>query len=486
MEKGKVNRRQFLQMAAGASGVALLAACAPKPAPRPAEPTKGPVAEATKVPEAKPADEGPIRITYIQRSTEDEMKRAEELSTLFNKNFPQYNVSNLFVSFAESEAKLMSMYAAGIPPDIYGVTGTNPYVERILRGMVLSAQPFIDREGPETFKDAWPVVLNVFKLNGEVWAIPPCLHPAGVWINATLFDEAGVAYPPVDWKDKSWTWEAMIETARKLTLDKNEDGKIDQVGLAMDHSSPWFLTRLWGKDVAAQEAYDTGILRKLETDKAEVYDACLKSMEARQDLIWKHHVSPQPQESGALSAMGPMLKTGVLAMQFSGPWAIWGELPAQYKFRGAAHPWGGVNGNGTQVRQCWPEAWEISSKTASPEAAWAYTRWVCFDPEAIAISMKWTNTLPPTRSGFELWMKQYGERLAMTPEEQQTMFCGSLEQAETGVADHIFAGWAMVRDLRGPEFQPAWENTKTMKECLDSFIPKANQALADYLREMGI
>ncbi|MBM4431938.1 MAG: hypothetical protein FJ026_16555, partial [Chloroflexi bacterium] len=221
MDTMRMTRRTFAKCSGALGAMAVLAACAPtQPTATPVPPTKAAPAEATKAPEptkvptAKPAAQGPARITFIARSNDFEMKRQDETSAAFNKKFPQYNVSNLYVSFAESEPKLMAMYAAGIPPDIYGVTGTNPYIERILRGMVLSAQPFIDKEGPDAFKDAWPVVLNVFRLSGQTWAIPPSLHVAGVWLNATLFDEAGVPYPTVDWSDKSWNWEAFVETAK--------------------------------------------------------------------------------------------------------------------------------------------------------------------------------------------------------------------------------------------------------------------------------
>ena len=197
-------------------------------------------------------------------------------------------------------------------------------------------------------------------------------------------------------------------------------------------------------------------------------------------------MSPQPDEAGPLSQIGPLLLTGAIAFNVGGPWALWGELPKEFKFRGAVMPTGGVAGAGTTCKNTWAEPFQISSKAKDPDAAWQYVKWVAFDPQGVSVGMKWRNCMSVSKAGYDIWYKQYGGKLAMTEEESRTFWNGSIEQAERTVPDHLFVGWAKVRDLRGAEFQPAWENKKTMKECLDAFIPKANQSLADVIKEMGL
>jgi multiple sugar transport system substrate-binding protein len=461
---------------------AVLAACAPV-----AQPTVAPEApaKATEAPTTKPAAAEPVKLVFIFRSQEAEMKTVDAWNAAFSAKHPDIQVEALYVAFAESEPKLMSMYAAGDPPDIYGTTGTNPYAERYLRGMVKSLQPYLDAEGADLLKDAWPIAVNAFVIDGQMYSLAAFLHAAGTWVNATLFDEAGVDYPPVDWSTP-WTWEQMIETAEKLTKDKNGDGKIDQFGVTEDHRTPWYLTRMWGQDTVSKEDTATGFCRKLQLDKKEVYDACLAGLEARRDLTWKQHVSPDPDESGPLSQLGPLLLTGAIGMQVAGPWVLWGELPEQFKFRGAVMPTGGVNGSGTTCKNVWAEPYQISSRSKHPDEAWQYIKWIGFDPEAVGIAMVWRNCMPVSKSGYDIWYKQYGNRLAMSEEESRTFWTGSLAQAETTVPDHLYAGWAKVRDFIDPEIGPGQKNEKPMNECLDAFIEKANKALVDVAKEMGI
>lgn len=483
MRTRETNRRQFLQYSAAMGAMATLAACAP--AKEPAA-TPEAAAKATKAPTAKPAPAEPVKLVIIFRSQEAEMKMVDAWNAGFNAKNPGIEVEGLYVAFAESEPKLMSMYAAGDPPDIYGTTGTNPYAERYLRGMVKSLQPYLDAEGADLLEDAWPIAVSAFVIDGQMYSLPAALHATGTWVNATLFDEAGVDYPPVDW-NTTWTWEEMVATAEKLTLDKEGDGKIDQFGMTMSHGSkPWSLTRMWGQSTISPEDQNTGFCRKMQLDKPEVYDACLDSLEARWDLTWTQHVSPHPDESGPLSQLGPLLLTGAIAFTVSGPWALWGELPEQFKFRGAVMPTGGVNGSGTTCKNVWAEPYQISSRSKHPDEAWEYVKWVGYDPEGVSIGMQWRNCMPVSKSGYDIWYKQHGGRLAMTEEESRTFWTGSLAQADSTVPCHLYAGWAKVRDLISAEFAPGWNNEKPMKECLDSWIPKANKALEDVAKEMGI
>lgn len=63
--------------------------------------------------------------------------------------------------------------------------------------------------------------------NGKVWGVPHGLNALGLFYNKDLFDKAGIEYPTED-----WTYEDMFDAARKLTVDLDGDGEIDQYGLS--------------------------------------------------------------------------------------------------------------------------------------------------------------------------------------------------------------------------------------------------------------
>lgn len=475
----KVSRRRFLQISA--LSAAFLAACQPSPAPAP-----------TKAPEAEPAEEvepAPVTeaasIKMMWRTNPNENPMIDKIVDLWNEKHPNIKLEAVYVPWDEFEPKLMTEYAAGIAPDIYGTGGTNPYVERYYRGMVLKLDPYLDLE-PELKDDLWEVGVDSYTIDGNLVALPIGICQAAVSINATRFDEAGLPYPPHNWDTTAWTWEEMIETAKQLTLDKDDDGRLDQYGVNLGHSSPWTYTRLWGQDIVSDEDYASGICRKWQTDKPEVYEALVEGLQARADAIYEHGVTPSPETSSSLSQMGPMLKTGVIAMEFTGGWALWGELPEEFDFRYAINPLGGVNGGGTRVENCWAEPLQASSQTQFADASWQFLRFMSFDPDAQLIQIQGRSVIPAAKSALDAYVAEYQDRIAMTADEQRTFLLGALEQAKTTVPCHILLGWAAVRDIWGAEMSSVWLGEISAKEAVDSFAPKVNQRLAEYLEELEL
>jgi multiple sugar transport system substrate-binding protein len=386
------------------------------------------------------------------------------------------------VPWDEFETKLMTMYASGIAPDIYGTGGTNPYIERWVRGMVLELDNFIAQEPASFISDLHPVALNAYKKKGKTVAMTFAICAAGTWINATRFDEASVAYPPFD-----WTTTDMVATAKQLTLSSKNDGKIDRFGLSWDHSGPWYNTRLWGQDLVSKEDYDSGVLRTITAIKdPAVKEALIASLQARADTVLVDKVSPSPETAASLNQIGPMLKTGSIAMQLAGGWAVWGDMPADFKFRAAINPKGGANGSGTRCNNIWAEPLEINSQTKQPDAAWKFVRFMVSDADATDVMLKHRNLIPAGKSSFDKFVAAQGTRLAMTVAEQSTFYKGALEQANTTVPDHILVGWAKVRDVFGSNLDPLWLGEKKASEVVETMLPLAQAAIDANLKELKL
>ena len=80
-------------------------------------------------------------------------------------------------------------------------------------GMMLPLTEMVANSQEIDIEKDYPSMLsNLYIRNGEVYAIPKDFDTIAVWYNKKIFDDAGVEYP----KD-GWTWDEMIETARKLT-----------------------------------------------------------------------------------------------------------------------------------------------------------------------------------------------------------------------------------------------------------------------------
>lgn len=502
---GKLTRRQLLRvLGVGAVGTCL-AACAPKvvevtkivkevvketvivagtPKVVEKEVTKvvKEVVKETVIVE-KPAEKGPVKLTVMWQTSPREQPMVDQINAAFVAKRPDIFMEQVVAPWAEYEPKLMSMYAAGIAPDIFGLGGTNVYVERFLRGVTLSLDPHAERD-KEFMDSLWPLAIKSYTIGGHLCALAMYLLPAGVFINSTRFDEAGVDYPPVSWHDEGWTWDDMIETAKKLTRDTTGDGKTDVYGLQPGHWNPWYYTRLWGEDVISEEDYAAGIVHKLQTDDPNVYDACVTGLQARADAVYKHEVTPTPATMSAMWQLGSPLKTGAIAMEFTGGWTIDGGLPEEFEFRCAPNPLGCEGG--TRGKMAWASALTINSQTPFPDEAWEWCKFFCSDEEMVLMRAPLCGQTPSDRSLFEKYLQNQGLRLAMTDKERDAFFRGAAETAERSCPCQILAGWAAARDTFRAELDPVWLGEKTAKEAVDAFIPKVNAILEENVKQLGL
>ena len=125
------------------------------------------------------------------------------------------------------------MIAGGVPPDL-GVVAPNIFDAWASQGVLQSLQPFIDRDGFDT-SVLFPRSTSDFRYQpgsvrtgeGPLYAIPVTFQTQSMFIyNVPLFDQAGLAYPGDD-----FSWESMLDAARKLTRDHGNDGVMDQWGI---------------------------------------------------------------------------------------------------------------------------------------------------------------------------------------------------------------------------------------------------------------
>ena len=481
--RAKTSRRQFLIISASLSGLAVLNACAPK-----AEPTAVPEApqEEPKKEEATVAPKEAVKLQMMWRTNPDEQAMTDEIVEAFHEKNPDIEMEVAVSPWDEFEPKLMANYAGGIAPDVLGTGGTNPYVERYYRKMVLELDPYADQEA-DLMKGLWQVGVDSFTINGKLIAFTFGLCNAGVFINATRFEESGVELPPASWDDASWTWDDAMAKARELTLDSNGDGKIDRFGFNAGHWNPWTYTRLWGGDIVSAEDYEAGIMHKLNTDVQANYDALVGGIQAKADVVYKHNAGPDPATSAALNQMGSMLKTGAIAMDFAGGWAIWGELPEDFKFAAAPNPLGGVNGSGTRVNNTWAEPLQICSQSKNPDAAWQFVRFYVSDDDALASQLHWRTMIPAKMDILPTYLESMYPKLnGMSTEDVDTYFDGALAAAETTVPCHILSGWAAGRDAMSAALDPVWDGEKQAAEIVDQMVEDVNAKYEENIKALGL
>lgn len=145
----------------------------------------------------------------------------------WNAENPDLQVEYLQGSWDFAHDYLITGFETGDVPEVFHYS-TPGLVDFSLQGNLMDLSPYIS----ETMKDdiidiTWELVT---RSNGEVTGIPFLIEPVLSIYNKRLFEKAGVVAPTFE---NPWTWEDFRNAAKKLTVDSDNDGRIDQWGAAI-------------------------------------------------------------------------------------------------------------------------------------------------------------------------------------------------------------------------------------------------------------
>jgi multiple sugar transport system substrate-binding protein len=161
-----------------------------------------------------------------------------------------------------------------------------------------------------------PALLGSMQFQGHTWSVPFGTNNAGIFYRPTLFQAAGISQLPR-------TWEELRQVAKKLTRDRNGDGRVDQYGMLLPlGKGEWtvfmWLPFLWSSG-GQLTVMPSGYRSK---DVNLVSENAIAALQFWRDLISDGSAALSLPERGY--EMNRFI-SGKVAMQFSGPWTL-GEL----------------------------------------------------------------------------------------------------------------------------------------------------------------
>lgn len=141
---------------------------------------------------------------------------------------------------------VVTMHAARVQLDVMEFNNRDggPLVHT---GIFLDYAPYINQDPGLTLDDFLPGALTTsMTQDGVVWSFPIDVYPMGVTLYWTdWFDEAGIPTPRE--QGDAWTWESAIDTAQRISVDSNGDGRNDRWGATQ--ASRW-----WEQGTAVTQA----------------------------------------------------------------------------------------------------------------------------------------------------------------------------------------------------------------------------------------
>lgn len=419
-------------------------------------------------------------VTILWRDDPDEVPVLDELIANFNKTHPKIEVKAIIVPYEEYDPKLFSMWAAGTPPDIFWCAAESGYVDHAIRDMNFTLNSFIAKDKKSiNLNDFYPAAIEGATFRGDIKGLPFAQAYTAVFYNATLFDNAGIKYPTTSWTDKTWTWDRMVEIAKKLTKDINGDGRIDQYGL-LDTRDLFEIAWAWGGDMFDPDVYKGYPPKKLALDKVKNYNALLKALQERADLLYKYKVSPTPATLQVIEQMGPPLKTGKVGMVISGDWSIWGAMPKNYKWGIAAVPYSVPD----VKKVClYTDPLEIARTSKYVNEAWEFVKYLA-SPSSQKILMEKTSRISSRQSLRKDYIEKISSFLVNSKSELEEVLSGAFKYCQED-AEHTVFGFYQLQSVWTSETDPLWLGKKQPKEVLDTLIKKVNQTIAENLKKVS-
>jgi len=351
-----------------------------------------------------------------------------------------------WVRVPDWEQKFRISAAAKQLPEIFAVDGIN--VATYARQGILAP---LDALIPESVKnDYWKGALDEMTYKGNLYALALETNSHLIFYNPKLLSEAGVN-PPTYWED-------LVELAKKLTVDKNGDGKLDQytfeVPIGRNEYAMWMLSAfIWanGGEIISED----GTKALIGEPRA------VEAIQFTSDLVNKYNVVPK---AGTIQA-GPegAFVGGKVAMSQAGPFMFntyernypnfkWEVIPTTYPRNGKRV--GGVGG------------WHFSmwSETKNKDAAGKVMQYISTE-EFVRILQK----------GYGIGVRK---SVALSiPEWQRYPYKVAIDQMGVGKARPSTDQYPTVTDAVQQAFDKAILGGVSAKEAADEAARRINAVL---------
>jgi len=256
-------------------------------------------------------DKTVIRFSYWY----DPIKVYDRLAQKFEEKNPRVDVvlEHYPKNYIE---KILTQLAAGKAPDVIRIM-PQMAPDMMRSGVLESLEPYIAED--ETFEQGDPLVQGGWASStykGKRYGIPSFFATVIFYYNTDLFKEAGLKTPYEYFTEGNWTWNVMVDLAKKLTKT-DAKGKITQYGFRMPCN--W-----WG--VFFPDLWMNGAAFLGENEGTDYSRCTLNTPEAKEvfqsyiDLVHKEKVMPNPLYLGGEVPLG--FETGKFAMNWDGDWWI--------------------------------------------------------------------------------------------------------------------------------------------------------------------
>ncbi len=367
---GRLTRGEFLRVGALSAAGALLAACQPLGS------------------QLTAATNQPLQLVYQDWRTDWFPPMVQEMLAKFHDTHPDINVFYVPDPVDVEESLLVDLQT-GTGPDVFAACCSFfPILAQ--EHQTLDLRPYVEKYLERALIEDWdPAQYNsLFTSDGRQYGLPKYHGALALYYNKDLFDQYSVDYP-----DESWDQDDYLEAMKRLTHDRDGDGKIDLWGSMIDIS--------WDRIQVHVNAWGGNFVDPKDPHISRLGDAeALAAMEWLRARMWDEHVMASfldVQNMGTRQAFS----AGKVAMTEDGSWAL-KDMLASADFRIGVAPM--PAGPARRVTLTTTDGFGIYANTRHPQQAWELLQFLI--SEEYSLAMARANFLQPARASLvDAWIQ---------------------------------------------------------------------------------
>ncbi|HEV8637145.1 MAG TPA: extracellular solute-binding protein, partial [Chloroflexota bacterium] len=364
------------------------------------------------------------------------------------------------VSSQSYREQILTQLAGGVGPDVFrlGWADVFPFMEQ---GQIIELDPLFAKHPNSWMRrpDLKKWILDGARYRGKLYGTPMGGDMSSIFLNKSLFEKTGTPPPPESYKEEKynsgWTWDHVLETAKKLTVRKG-DGPPDQYGIdAIYNNTPSLVESFGGRTMS--ENSDEFFWHE---------EPATRGLQWMADLRLKEKVAASAAEAqgGAFSFIN-----GRLAMS----WTFVSQLTyrttdVKDKFNWDQAPWPHAPGQKPKV-MFWYSAWALNAKGTKRDDAFEWLHFVS-GPEG---------TVPGIELGWELPLfkdldPQYNKRIA----EWKKNISPALEGLDVAITRHYYhhPRWSEAwRTFINPALDEILVGKKTAAAAMKEIKPEVDK-----------
>ena len=387
-------------------------------------------------------------ITYLMWGSPQEAEAWKVVVAGFEAAHPDIKVTVEVADWDSYWEKLRVQFAGGTPPDVFAMDAPL-YMDWQSRSVLLNLQPYLDKE-PTILDGVYPATLTAYKMADGYYGLPRDFQTIVMYYNKDMFDAAGVAYPT-----DTWTWDDLRAAAKKLTVDKNGDGTVDQWGF---WDGGYDMEPFWG---ALVWSYGGDVVKDGKTLIAS--PKATAAFQFFADMRVTDKSMPTEQQLAAFGWDGFL--SGVAAMGLSGHWSIPEYSGVAFKWDIAPLPLG-PKGRATSVNSA---GFVIAKASKNPDAAWEFVKYAFSDAGQTELA-KIGLAIPVRKS-----VAESAAYLDQATKIDHSLYVKALDYAHV---KPVFKGYDEWSAAVGDALHMIWTGEMSVEDGLAEAVAGGDEALA--------